>query len=138
MKKIKITEERYLPSQRYVDYEHWHRYYWVLDMAKDKKILDITCGEGYGSNIMADAAREVIGVDLDGETISEAKSRYKNPNIRYLAGSATQIPLAENNSFDLIVSFETLKHIDEQQQVVFLNEVKRLLKPEGLFYSINT
>lgn len=37
MKKIKITKERYLPSERYVDYEHWHRYHWILDMIKNKK-----------------------------------------------------------------------------------------------------
>lgn len=96
-------------------------------------MLDIACGEGYGSNIMADAAKEVVGIDLDEETINEARLKYKKPNIRYLAGSATKIPIAENYSFDLIISFETLEHIDEQEQVAFLKEVKRLLKPEGVF-----
>jgi len=51
------TGERYLPfadpkiSGVEIHYEHLHRYYFALHSVKDKKVLDLACGEGYGSKL---------------------------------------------------------------------------------------
>jgi ubiquinone/menaquinone biosynthesis C-methylase UbiE len=109
--------------------EHLHRYAMVSKYIKDKVVLDIASGEGYGSNLMSKNAAFVYGVDIDLTTIQEAKLKYKNKNIEYLAGSASDIPL-EDNSIDIVVSFETIEHHDKHDEMIA--EVKRVLRPNGI------
>ena len=91
-------------------------------------MLDIASGEGYGAAYLAIAARSVVGVDIDPESIRHAASRYTAMNLSFLAGSCTRIPLADA-SIDLVVSFETIEHIEEHEQ--FMREVVRVLRPHG-------
>lgn len=85
--------------------EHWHRYLLARELARDRDVLDIASGEGYGSALLAQTARSVVGIDVSESTIAHAQSAYARPNLRYLTGSALQIPLAEA-SVDMVVSFE--------------------------------
>jgi ubiquinone/menaquinone biosynthesis C-methylase UbiE len=109
--------------------EHLHRYAIVSDYITDKVVLDIACGEGYGSNLMSKEARFVYGVDIDKTSVEEAKLKYKSEKLEFLTGSTSAIPL-ENNSIDVVVSFETLEHHDKHDEMMV--EIKRVLKPEGL------
>ncbi|HVS90639.1 MAG TPA: class I SAM-dependent methyltransferase [Mucilaginibacter sp.] len=108
--------------------EHLHRYALVMPFAEDKVVLDIACGEGYGSKLIASKAREVIGVDIDGETIKTAQSKYKASNLSYKQGSADKMPIPDS-SVDLVASFETIEHHDKHDEM--MQEVKRVLKPGG-------
>lgn len=107
---------------------HLHRYAVIMSFIKGKVILDIASGEGYGSNLMSFVASYVYGVDIDEETIERAKNKYTSENLSFLKGSTSVIPL-EANSVDVVISFETLEHHDEHEQMMI--EVKRVLKPEG-------
>lgn len=109
--------------------EHLHRYALAVSLAAGKRILDIACGEGYGSNLLADSAATVLGVDIDGETVSAAKKKYRGANLVYKQGSAAEIP-AETASVDLVVSFETIEHHDKHEEM--MREIKRVLVPGGL------
>jgi 2-polyprenyl-3-methyl-5-hydroxy-6-metoxy-1,4-benzoquinol methylase len=109
--------------------EHLHRYALVKGLVKDKVILDIACGEGYGSNLLAQEAKLVIGVDIDKETVKAAQGKYKKKNLTYQVGSTSNIP-CEDNFFDIVVSFETIEHHNEHEQMIA--EIKRVLKPEGI------
>lgn len=109
--------------------EHLHRYAIVSNYIKDKVVLDIACGEGYGSNIMSKKAYFVYGVDIDNKAVQDAKLKYKKENLEFIVGSASQIPI-DDNSIDIVVSFETIEHHDEHQEM--MNEIKRVLKPKGL------
>lgn len=109
--------------------EHLHRYAITLDFCAKKTILDIACGEGYGSNLIARKALKVIGVDIAFDVIESAQLKYQNNNLQFLQGSADKIP-CENNFFDVVVSFETIEHHDKHHEM--LSEIKRVLKPEGL------
>lgn len=109
--------------------EHLHRYALACELSAGKNVLDIACGEGYGSRLLANNAASVIGVDIDESTIKKAKEKYQAGNLRFIVSSATSTPLPAH-SFDLLVSFETLEHLNEQE--LLLQEYKRLLKPEGL------
>jgi len=109
--------------------EHLHRYAIVLGLAKGKRVLDIASGEGYGSNLIAGVADEVVGVDISEDAIYRAQSKYKKGNLRFLEGSASSIPLSDNY-FDVVVSFETIEHHDKHHEM--MSEIKRVLKPEGL------
>jgi len=111
-------------------FEHLHRYAFASRFVKDKTVLDVACGEGYGSNLLASTAKKVIGIDIDDETIPKASAKYQKANLEFKKGSATSLPL-EDNQFDIVVSFETIEHIAEHDQM--LAEIKRVLKPGGLF-----
>ncbi|HEY6233473.1 MAG TPA: class I SAM-dependent methyltransferase, partial [Candidatus Elarobacter sp.] len=124
-----FTGERYVPEVRgQIYYEHVHRYALAFELARDLDVLDIASGEGYGAAYLAIAARSVVGVDIDAESIRHAASRYTAMNLSFLAGSCTRIPLPDA-SIDLVVSFETLEHIEEHEQ--FMREVVRVLRPHG-------
>lgn len=101
----------------------------ACELANGRRVLDIACGEGYGSNLLANHASEVIGVDNDRLTIKHAKRKYRRANLRFTQGLCSAIPL-EDGSIDLVVSFETMEHVREQEQ--FLNEVRRVLVSDGI------
>ncbi|NVK63623.1 MAG: class I SAM-dependent methyltransferase [Flavobacteriales bacterium] len=127
---MKFTGERYLPEiQGTIYLEHYHRYYSIFHLVKDKRVLDIACGEGYGSHLLASHAKEVIGVDISAETIDFAKNKYKQAHLRFEQGSTSAIPI-EDHSIDVVVSFETIEHHDQHEQM--MKEVKRVLAPGGL------
>ncbi|HEY4324112.1 MAG TPA: class I SAM-dependent methyltransferase [Mucilaginibacter sp.] len=109
--------------------EHLHRYSLAKTFCADKTILDIACGDGYGSNLLAKSALKVIGVDIAGDVIEVAKKKYSRSNLSFIQGSTSDIPLAEN-SVDVVVSFETIEHHDEHARM--MEEIKRVLKPSGL------
>jgi ubiquinone/menaquinone biosynthesis C-methylase UbiE len=109
--------------------EHLHRYAVASSYIKNKIVLDIASGEGYGSNLLAQKAAKVIGVDIDEASITLAESKYKASNLEFRVGRADAIPL-ENSSVEVVVSFETLEHHDKHDEM--MNEVKRVLKPGGI------
>ena len=126
---LPFTGERFAPEVNgAIWYEHWHRYCVVHPLAEGLSVLDAACGEGYGSYLLAQTAKSVVGLDLAAEAIDHARSRYVAPNLRYLEGSCTALPLA-NASIDLVVSFETIEHL--QQQAEMLAEFRRVLGPHG-------
>lgn len=124
-------------GERMVDYallskgmlEHLHRYALSLAYVEGKVVLDIACGEGYGSNILSEQAKKVYGIDISDDTIKHAAKKYRKNNIEFIKGSVLDIPL-NNNSVDVIISFETIEHLVEQEEM--LKEFKRVLHPNGV------
>ena len=134
MAELTFTGERYVPGLDWPDisYEHWHRYLYAAEFAAGKQVLDIACGEGYGSALLAEVATRVVGVDIDPEIVGFAAHKYPRANLEFRPGPAHAIPVSETEAFDLVLSFETLEHMTEEHQRQFLTDVKRRLKPEGV------
>lgn len=109
--------------------EHLHRYSIALSVVKGKKVLDIASGEGYGSNLLAQNAQMVKGVDIDVRTIENAQKKYVRENLEFTIGSTSSIPFMDS-FFDVVVSFETIEHHD--QHIEMMNEIKRVLKKDGI------
>jgi ubiquinone/menaquinone biosynthesis C-methylase UbiE len=109
--------------------EHLHRYALAKEFVQGKKVLDIACGDGYGSHILAEIAEVVQGVDIDESIITKAKNKYKRKNMAFTAGSVEKIPF-DTASFDVVVSFETLEHISAHDTM--LAEIKRVMKSGGI------
>ncbi len=112
---------------------HLNRYMQARGLCKDKKVLDIACGEGYGSFVMADAwhAQEVIGVDISKETIGKAEQLFKRRNLKFMCADAMKDEeLFEPKSFDLIISLETIEHLIHPEK--FLSNLKRWIKDDGV------
>ena len=127
------TGERFVPWAREaaVAYEHLHRYIWASSLVTGKKVLDLASGEGYGAEILARRATFVYGVDIDEKAIAHASARYPQPNLEFVQGCLTAVPIREPQCFDIITSFETIEHLEQHDEA--MREVKRLLKPDGLF-----
>ena len=115
--------------QGQIEIEHLHRYFLARAASRGLDVLDIACGEGYGSALLAQVARSVVGVDVSDEAVEFARQSYQRDNLRFLTGDGQAIPLADA-SVDLVASFETLEHLYEQDQ--FLAECRRVLRPGGL------
>jgi len=126
---LATTGERMMTDNRSDNVpEHLHRYALACQLARGIDTLDIACGEGYGTNLLASHAASVVGVDVSADAIAHASRKYKRSGLRYLHGSATAIPLPDA-SVDLVVSFETLEHLREQDEM--LGEIRRVLRPRG-------
>jgi 2-polyprenyl-3-methyl-5-hydroxy-6-metoxy-1,4-benzoquinol methylase len=132
-KMLEWTGERYLPwlEDPYISYEHLHRYAYVTQFVPNKKVLDLACGEGYGSRLLAGTAESVVGVDIDDDAVKHARNKYIRSNLQFKRGSITDLPIEGRNLFDVIVCFEALEHIEDHAKL--LSEVKRLLTQDGLF-----
>lgn len=110
--------------------EHLVRYLSAQKIVKGKTVLDIASGSGYGTHSLAKTAKFVYGVDVSKEAVEYAKSKFSAKNIKYLMSDGVKIPL-EDKSVDVVVSFETIEHIENYE--AFMAEVKRVLKSDGLF-----
>jgi SAM-dependent methyltransferase len=127
---LEFTGERIVPGQIDPDLwnEHFSRYAFAKRLARHKRVLDIGCGEGYGSCVLAQAAVSVTAVDISREAIEAARAKYVAPNLAYEQSSGTCIELPPS-SFDLIVCFEVIEHLEDWPAL--LSEAKRLLAPGG-------
>lgn len=108
---------------------HLHRYAFAMQFCKDKNILDIASGEGYGSKLLSSLGHTVIGVDISKDAVDYAQKKYSSSHLKFKIGSASNIPI-EDSSVDVIVSFETIEHHDKHEEMML--EFKRVLKPGGL------
>lgn len=132
------TGERHIPVHAGADMslanvDHMIRYAFTAPFVQDKRVLDISCGSGYGSQFIAmQGARAVVGVDVDEDSIRFASTFYGHPHVKYIQSDAHSVPSLEDASFDVIVSFETIEHLQNPKQ--FLSELRRLLKPGGQLF----
>jgi 2-polyprenyl-3-methyl-5-hydroxy-6-metoxy-1,4-benzoquinol methylase len=109
--------------------QHFARYTFASGYCKEKRVLDIACGTGYGSAMMANAgARSVLGVDISDEAVQSAADQYSHPNIAFRLHDAEKISLLP--PVDLVVSFETIEHL--QNPTAFLEGASSLLDPNGV------
>lgn len=127
---LTFTGERFLPEIRGpIWYEHWHRYAVAAPLVAGKRVLDAACGEGYGSFLLARTAASVTGVDVAPAAIDHARARYARANVEFAHASVTALPLPDA-SVDVVVSFETVEHLREQDAMIA--EFRRVLAPDGV------
>lgn len=134
---LEFTGERIVPGaanceplfaeKMYV--EHSARYLLAAQLASGARGLDVGCGVGYGSRLLAEAgAREVIAFDLSAEAIEHAKANFAHPALRFQTGDATNF--AFDGQFDLITCFELIEHVPDQEAV--FRCIAAALAPDGV------
>src|SRR5690606_33969585 len=96
-------------------YEHLHRYAFAAQFVSGKKVLDLASGEGYGSYLLAKEANFVVGVDIDENAVKHASQKYQAENLNFVKGSICETPIKGEKEFDVIISFEAIEHIEEQE-----------------------
>lgn len=108
----------------------------LMQLRPGDRVLDLGCGSGWASRLLAKQSGEVTGVDVSDEMIRQAKAASKDfPNISYLCGSAQQIP-CDSNAFDKMLSVESFYYYADQDGA--LDEIFRVMAPGGrIFILIN-
>ena len=89
---------------------HLSAYYFALPYIKDKNILEIGFGDGYGANFLADSARSVKAVDVLEKNVALAANKYKRDNLEFKKTDTVYSEFADN-TFDAVVSFQVIEHI---------------------------
>lgn len=109
---------------------HFCAYKFARDYVRNKDVLDIGCGEGYGADFMADSAKDVLGIDYDRVVIDYAKNKYHKDNLRF---SVTDIKDLDSiaQKFSVICSFQNIEHIRDTAKL--LTDVLSLLREDGIF-----
>jgi ubiquinone/menaquinone biosynthesis C-methylase UbiE len=108
----------------------YERYRFCHPYIRDKVLLDIPCGVGWGTSLLK-GYKSMIGMDIAPDAINYANSHYANSRLHFLAGNMKAIPV-EDNSFDNIICLEGFEHISKEIGRTFLTEVKRVLRRNGL------
>jgi SAM-dependent methyltransferase len=127
---LPLTGERTTPGLAEENY--WFRrhelvYERLADRCAGRDVLEAGCGEGYGADLIADVAHQVIGLDYDESAVAHVKARY--PRVQMRHGNLAELPLADG-AVDVVVNFQVIEHLWDQAQ--FVTECFRVLRPGGV------
>ena len=114
---LELTGERTLPDVPEENY--WYRrhvavYEWIAERCAGLRVGDLACGEGYGSDLLAASASEVIGVDANPEAFEHARARYRRENLRFERALVEDF----DEPVDAIVFLQTIEHIHEPDRLL--------------------
>jgi len=127
---LEPTGERLIPERQrgeLVLAEHLARYRLAAQLAPGRRVLDVACGEGYGSRMLAAAGAEsVTGADVDPATVAHVAERH---GVEAVVADIRELPFPDD-AFDLVISFETIEHVHESERA--LAELSRVRAPGGL------
>jgi 2-polyprenyl-3-methyl-5-hydroxy-6-metoxy-1,4-benzoquinol methylase len=126
-----FTGERVVPGKTppFLVLEHLLRYRFAAPFSDGLRVLDVGCGTGYGTAILAETASLTIGVDSDPEAVHYAHHAYRRTHLSYTLADCRDLPFRDR-SFELAVFFEVMEHIREQDRC--LGELRRVLSPDGI------
>jgi 2-polyprenyl-3-methyl-5-hydroxy-6-metoxy-1,4-benzoquinol methylase len=130
---LSLTGERTLPDvpeENYWFRRHLAVYEWVAARVGSGRVLDMACGEGYGSEVLARTAASVVGLDANPEAHEHARLRYGGGNLSFARGLVETY--GEPGQFDAVVFLQTIEHVYDPGAV--LEHFRRLLAPGGVAY----
>lgn len=109
---------------------HFSAYHFSLPYVKDKDVLEIGFGDGYGADFLARYAKSVKAVDVLERNVELASNKYKKPNLEFRKSFGAYLDFS-NDMFDAVVSFQVIEHIPEDDIQGYLKNIKRVLKKGG-------
>jgi len=125
-----INPDVYASREEYViNLMHLSDYHRARATVSNKDVLDLGCNSGYGTNILSNECKSIVGVDVSPMAIQTAKSKYKKSNLDFCVGDGIKLPF-NDNSFDAITSFQVIEHLVDYEN--YFKEIKRVLRPSGI------
>jgi SAM-dependent methyltransferase len=109
---LELTGERTLPDvpeENYWFRRHLVVYEWIAGRCEGLRVADLACGEGYGADLLAARAAEVVGIDANPEAHEHARLRYRRPNLRFERGLVEDF----KGAHDAVVFLQTIEHVHE-------------------------
>jgi 2-polyprenyl-3-methyl-5-hydroxy-6-metoxy-1,4-benzoquinol methylase len=107
---LALTGERTLPdvpAENYWFRRHLAVYEWIARRVQGIRVIDMACGEGYGSDVLARGAASVVGVDANPEAHEHARLRYRRSNLRF----ARELVETFSEPADAVVFLQTIEHL---------------------------
>lgn len=132
------------PTQRFVlgatkkarlELDFFNLYAWLLQYVDGKKVLDIACGSGLGSFLLAHKAASVEGVDYAEDSVAFAQERYRLPNLQFRVDDLKTIDL-RGAQYDLIICSMTLEQLDARDHEQALKNLHGGLVDAGMLILI--
>jgi SAM-dependent methyltransferase len=130
---LELTGERTLPDvpeENYWFRRHLAVYRWIAERCGGSRVVDMACGEGYGSALLAERAASVVGVDANPETFEHARLKYSRPNLSFERALVEQFD--DDAPYDAIVFLQTIEHVEHPGGL--LERFASLLAPGGAAY----
>jgi 2-polyprenyl-3-methyl-5-hydroxy-6-metoxy-1,4-benzoquinol methylase len=130
---LELTGERTLPdvpAENYWFRRHLAVYEWIGARAAGLRVVDLACGEGYGSEVLSRSAATVVGVDANPEAYAHARLRYVRQNLRFERGLVETY--GEEGCCDAVVFLQTIEHVQDPAAV--LAHLAAMLAPGGVAY----
>jgi SAM-dependent methyltransferase len=130
---LELTGERTLPdvpAENYWFRRHLAVYEWIAARVSGQRVIDMACGEGYGSELLSRSAGSVVGVDANPEAHEHARLRYQRDNLRFERGLVETF--GEPASYDAAVFLQTIEHVHDP--VAVLGHLRELLSSGGAAY----
>ena len=114
---LALTGERTLPNVPEENY--WYRrhlvvYEWIAERVRGLRTIDMACGEGYGSDVLARTAASVVGVDANPEAHEHARLRYVRSNLRFARDLVDNF----SEAADAIVFLQTIEHLEQPGDIL--------------------
>lgn len=130
---LSLTGERTLPDVPAENY--WYRrhlavYEWIAARVAGKRVIDMACGEGYGSEILSRSAASVVGVEANPEAFEHARRRYVRQNLGF--ERALVETYGDAAAYDAVVLLQTIEHLLDPAAV--LAHFAAILAPGGVAY----
>jgi 2-polyprenyl-3-methyl-5-hydroxy-6-metoxy-1,4-benzoquinol methylase len=130
---LELTGERTLPdvpAENYWFQRHLAVYEWIGARVIGKRVIDMACGEGYGSEVLSRSASSVLGLDANPEAHEHARLRYRRQNLSFDRGMVENY--GEPDAYDAVVFLQTIEHLQDPAGV--LRHFRSILAPGGVAY----
>jgi SAM-dependent methyltransferase len=128
---LSLTGERTLPDvpeENYWFQRHVAVYRWIGERVAGLDVVDMACGEGYGTAELARRAARVTGVDANPEAHEHARLKYTRPGISF----DRDLVQSWSGECDAVVFLQTIEHVEDPREV--LDHFRRILRPGGTAY----
>ncbi|GAC1317828.1 MAG: class I SAM-dependent methyltransferase [Thermoleophilaceae bacterium] len=128
---LSLTGERTLPdvpAENYWFRRHLIVYRWIAERCRGLEVVDLACGEGYGTAVLAGRAARVTGVDANPDAHQHARLKYSQPGVRFVRGLVESF----DEPCDAAVFLQTIEHVEDP--AALLRGIRRLLRPGGVAY----
>lgn len=125
---LAVDRERY---DRSLLMSHLCAYRLAGQLARQKRVLEIGSGTGYGAFFLAHVAREMLAVDLDQAAAQQARGLFQREHLWYVPMAATRLAVRDGMC-DVVGTFQVIEHIPESELLRFVQEIRRVLAPDGV------